>query len=283
MAYKAGLLDRDLPYQKALTEYLNLRTSTPIQLYTFTTEQVLQQFLEREKLELLLLGDEFEDWDGCCQTIVLTTQRERVDGVRFLFRYQNVDVLLNAITDRLQEKTNAPELADAFVAVYSPLGRCGKTMFSHRLCEKFENGLYVNWEGFSAQERKDTFGNWLLYCIISRNPECFSYMKEHALSDISPPEMIVEMRQIGYDDLKWFRDTIKSLKLYDGVVVDIGTMVICEWKMLQLFDRVYVPVLEDDISRKKIEEFERMYHQECGRDVSVQYLCVDQEMERYLR
>lgn len=49
MAYKVGLLDRDLPYQKALTEYLNLRTSTPIQLYTFTTEQVLQQFLEREK------------------------------------------------------------------------------------------------------------------------------------------------------------------------------------------------------------------------------------------
>ena len=84
MAYKAGLLDRDLPYQKALTGYLNLRTSTPIQLYTFTTEQVLQQFLEREKLELLLLGDEFEDWDGCCQTIVLTTQRERVDGGRCL-------------------------------------------------------------------------------------------------------------------------------------------------------------------------------------------------------
>ena len=58
MAYKVGMLDTDSAYQRAFMEYLNLRATIPIRLFTFTSEEALEQFCNQNTLDLLLVGDE---------------------------------------------------------------------------------------------------------------------------------------------------------------------------------------------------------------------------------
>ena len=43
-------------------EYLNLRATIPIQLYVFSNPAVYAAFREREKPELILVGDCYADW-----------------------------------------------------------------------------------------------------------------------------------------------------------------------------------------------------------------------------
>lgn len=87
MAYKVCLLDSDPAYQRALMEYLNLRATIPIQLYVFSNPAVYAAFREREKPELILVGDCYADWKDAedCPVLVLTTNREYIGRTQYFF------------------------------------------------------------------------------------------------------------------------------------------------------------------------------------------------------
>ena len=88
MAYKVCLLDSDPAYQRALMEYLNLRATIPIQLYVFSNPAVYAAFREREKPELILVGDCYADWKDAedCPVLVLTINREYIGRTQYFFR-----------------------------------------------------------------------------------------------------------------------------------------------------------------------------------------------------
>ena len=151
MAYKVCLLDSDPAFQRALMQYLNLRATIPIQLYVFSNPAVYAAFREREKPELILVGDCYADWKDAedCPVLVLTTNREYIGRTKYFFRYQSVEHLVETMLQMIGANQPCVTKTGMFYAVYSPLGRCGKTTFAKKLCERIGNSLYVNWEGIS--------------------------------------------------------------------------------------------------------------------------------------
>lgn len=290
MAYKVCLLDSDPAYQRALMEYLNLRSTIPIQLYVFSNPVVYMAFREQEKPELILVGDCYADWKDAedCPVLVLTANREYIGREHYFFRYQSVEQLVWTMMEMIQ--TNHPRVVESgmFYAVYSPLGRCGKTMFARSLCRIIEKSLYVNWEGISDTSDENGIGSWMLYCIKSRNPECLEYLQEHTVDRIPPPECFRDIRQMEVEDLQWFYQEVKNRQLYACVVFDIGGMALANYAVFGAFDRIFVPTLGDAVSQKKQVVFEQMLQQEYKNTENLQYVQlegqdVDQIAEMYVR
>ena len=152
-------------------EYLNLRATIPIQLYVFSNPAVYAAFREREKPELILVGDCYADWKDAedCPVLVLTINREYIGRTQYFFRYQSVEHLVETMLQMIGANQPCVTETGMFYAVYSPLGRCGKTTFAKKLCERIGNSLYVNWEGISECLDEKGIGSWMLYCMKSRN------------------------------------------------------------------------------------------------------------------
>ena len=205
MAYKVCLLDSDPAYQRALMEYLNLRATIPIQLYVFSNPAVYAAFREREKPELILVGDCYADWKDAedCPVLVLTTNREYIGRTQYFFRYQSVEHLVETMLQMIGANQPCVTETGMFYAVYSPLGRCGKTTFAKKLCERIGNSLYVNWEGISECLDEKGIGSWMLYCMKSRNEECLEYLQANAVASLPPPECAVtsNARPVAYSPL----------------------------------------------------------------------------------
>lgn len=280
MAYKVCLLDSDPAYQRALMEYLNLRATIPIQLYVFSSPTVYKAFREKEKPALILVGDSYVDSLSTeeCPVLVLTEKREYIGQEHYLFRYQNAEKLTEAMLAVIDKDKAYMLDRNTFLAVYSPLGRCGKTTFAKKLREQFSNGLYVNWEGVSEQSGDDGVGSWILYCMKSRNEECLEYLQEHLCRELPPPESFQDIRQIDVEDIRWLKQEMKKRQLYEGVVFDIGGMTLAGYAVLEAFDKVFVPVLKDDVSNRKIKVFEQMVQREQIDIPGLQYICRE-EME----
>lgn len=183
MAYKVCLLDSDPAYQRALMEYLNLRATIPIQLYVFSNPAVYAAFREREKPELILVGDCYADWKDAedCPVLVLTINREYIGRTQYFFRYQSVEHLVETMLQMIGANQPCVTETGMFYAVYSPLGRCGKTTFAKKLCERIGNSLYVNWEGISECLDEKGIGSWCIYCMKSRNENVWSICRQMRL------------------------------------------------------------------------------------------------------
>lgn len=272
MAYKVGMLDTDPAYQKSFMEYLNLRATIPIRLFTFSSPERLAEFQTQNSLDLLLVGDEMAQTEWNMPWLVLTKHREDGQRERYLFRYQSMDVIVRCILEDIEKNRTETEYVHAFFAVYSPLGRCGKTQYAKNLCARFEKSLYVNWEGISSEAAGDGQGSWLIYCMKSRNEECFRQLQVQKGESVPPPDSYQDIAQVEKGDLEWFRDTVKKKKIYDAVVFDIGSTVLCGYQVLEVFDRIYVPTLDDPVSKSKLKEFVRMYEQELGDASGLQYV-----------
>lgn len=264
MVYRVGLLDYDRAYQNALMNYCNLRSSACIQLVVFSEQEKLEQFLATNVLNLLLVGDEFSYFQANCPVVVLTKYREHTNASQYLFRYQNMEHLLSGIFSFIGGHSLQEIQSCVCFAVYSPLGRCGKTTYAKWLCSQYTRSLYVNWEGFyDAQSDKKT-GSYMLYCMKSRNEACFSVFEEQSVTEIGEPESIFDIRQVDAEDLRWFLDGLLKRKCYDCIVFDIGISVCSGFRIIDEFDRVLIPTLPDDISQRKLKDFERMLMQELG-------------------
>lgn len=264
MAYRVGLLDCDTEYQKALMEYLNLRAAKNVQLFVFSRAELLEQFLLTNVLSLLLVGDEFAGMRAECPVVVLTKYREYATFPQYIFRYQSAELLLNNLLQLLSQDEKQEVGTGLFLAVYSPLGRCGKTTYARWLCTQYASSLYVNWEGFSDAEKDRELGSQFLYCIKSRNESCFSLFEDEKPFEIVAPCGFQDIRQIEEKDLKWFREGLEKRKIYDCIVFDIGPTVLMDFSLFRQFDRVLIPILSDAVSKGKIRDFERMLRQETG-------------------
>lgn len=290
MAYKVCLLDSDPAYQRALMEYLNSRTTIPVQLYVFTIPATYMAFREKEKPQLILVGDAYADWKDPddCPVLVLTGNRELIGQPKYFFRYQSVERLVEVIQQILSMNQRYVVNSGMFYAVYSPLGRCGKTTFSKSLCRQFTDSLYVNWEGISEMADEDELGSWILYCIKSRNEECLTYLQTHAVTSLPPPDCFEDIRQIEKEDLIWFREEVRKRQLYESVVFDIGGMVLASYRVLEAFDRIFVPTLSDAVSLRKQEVFGQMLRRNYEHMENLQYVQLEGQdadcvVEMYMR
>lgn len=270
MAYTVGLLDSDVGYGQALMEYINMRAKVPIRLSFFSDPERLREYLRTNSMSLLLVGEAWRQIEADCRVLVLTEQREKVEREDVIFRYQNVNQVLTEILKYLHLEEVHKGDTPRFFAVLSPVKRCGKSTLSKLLCDHLGNCLYVDWQGFSSETGDSELGARFLYCMKSRNEEMGNVLERiitHDCMQVPSSRDYRDLRQLDQEDLGWFREFLK--RRGDGIcaVFDVEDTVLHDLNILREFDQIYMPYLESDMSKKKVENWKGFITAEIGETI----------------
>ena len=160
------------------------------------------------------------------------------------------------------------------IAVYSPVGRCGKTSLALRVIgtEAYGKWLYVGLEDYSFfAEEEDTFFYYVKEREENRVLEWMARCGGRIPSAGSP----FDSRQMNREDAQWLHLVLNKSESYRGAVWDIGTGVLSDPEFFLVFDALLVPYLSEEKAMAKRSRFERLLRMHGLEDVLEQVRFVD--------
>lgn len=257
MSYRIGILNQDKKYSYGLMEYLN-NTEYHFKAITFSGELPLRDYLRTQKLEFLLIDEEFESLDIDVPTIYVSEQREDAkEG--YIYKYQSMNAIAKKLLSYMKKEQVDYQKLRVY-GVYSPLGRCGKTTIAKEICKHHRNSLYINMEEYPEEVDTSTNSEVFIYYLANYNPEVLNLITQlkedfRGNKSILGVNFYQDLRHISKSNISWFLDMLKANMDFKRVVFDIGQGVLMDIDILSCFDRVIVPTLSDEISLKKLQLF----------------------------
>ena len=279
-----AICDLEEAYACNLTEYMNERKSTPFDVQAFTNLDSLSEFAAKHHIELLLIStqamcDEVKKLD--IDRIVILSEGELPEHALSepqVYKYQSSDNLIAEVMNYYAASVPCPQpavfagtaLKTELVAVYSPLGRLGKTTFALTLGEilaEKKKVLYVNLEDYHGFEGVFTSAcradlSDLIYFARQKEGNIIYKLNGmiqtfHNLDYIPPAFSPCDLRDVGYEEWIWFLREVGLSGEYDILILDLGYQVDEVYQLLRQCSRIYMPVLEDTISKSKLLQFEK--------------------------
>lgn len=264
MNYKIGICDTDAHYSVSLMEYINMHADIPFQCAAFSNVRAIREYAERSRLDLLLL-DENMECDLGLPCVRMTDAQVEAGSMAYISKYQRIDDIVAQIVHILGLQYGEVQSGLKIYGVYSPLGRCGKTSFAMGICERYRDGLYIGLEEYcgvpeeiltGVQNQSEHF--W--YFLFNKNEEvlhCIDAAPKlgSGFTMLCGTGCYQDYRLLSAEHIKWLCDVLRGRSGFRRVVFDIGTGVLTEMNILNCFDCVFLPVLEDPVSRQKINHF----------------------------
>ena len=286
-----GILDEEVYYAEHLAAFLGRYQKWKVQ--AFTWQGVLTDYLENGRLDLIA-GTDKEVMLQLLSTypeIVMVWLTDQVirrsslkpeeRGLYPVFRYQSASVIGQSIREITGQCRTVRTEGKKMLAIYSPVGRCGKTTFALRLARKETYGslLYIGMEDYSFLDMEEG-KNEVLYDIKERN-------EKQMIQEIMQCEGILlsayspfDMRSISAEDIRWLRLLLEQSD-YTGAIFDLGTGMVKNFQILSEFDRVIVPYLPDEKSLSKRKKWEWILKQQGlhGMEDRILYMNMEDEVE----
>ncbi len=269
MGYKIGLCDKDIGYTRGVMEYINKQIDSPVRVAAFSSEDALEEYLKDNSLDLIVLGEEKNIIEANVPIVRISEKKGRHKSI---FKYQNGEEILGQILEILKEKELQKQMTSFFYAVYSPVGRCGKTNFSLGLCNLFKDSLYINFEAYSGIDKKELSyiaeaGDKFIYYLVSQNNHILELLDSIPMSKsgfkvVSGNTALDVVTQITKEDIRWFYRLLKENGSYKCIIFDMGCCGLADMGILGEFQKVYIPILEDKTSKIKLESFNNIMEQE---------------------
>lgn len=265
---RIGLVDGDI-YSINLMKYINEHFDD-MKIYVFSGEEALENYLKDNGIEGIIICDErVLDKERFSEYKVLNLTRNKNEGIKSdntlnkgfcasLYKYQSLDLIHDNILQIFGLKDEGSTSANLFTGIYSPIGRSGKTKLAIDLCNQMTNAVYIGWETFSGmnndEETSDIY-NKFMYYLAEKNVKILSLL-EKAKADnyryLRGNYSFCDVKCIDKEMLLWLKELIKENDNQIGLVFDVGLNSICDYRILETMDKVYVPIVGDEISRRKI-------------------------------
>lgn len=269
LEYRIGICDEDYHYVVNLMEYINSHRIGGLKLVAFSSLQAVVEYLEKNYLDGLLVGQVRGDTkpyideilEGHNGIILIPISVDMTADEGYLYKYQSAQAIASYILDRLNVSLVPQSVQDkAFYAVYSPIGRCGKTSLAKGLSIRYRGALYVALEEFGTREG---LSEDILYHIVCENTRLHSLMEklkpnEYGFREIKGILSYMDIRQLSKDNFQWFKEQLLIGGNYDKVIFDIGGAVLSDLNILQVMDRIYVPVIEEEEAMEKLQAFKEL-------------------------
>ena len=270
------ICDKEARYAKGLGDNLSERNEFAFKVYTFTEEAQLSSFMETHKIDVLLIDEAFTREQRKCfqaeQNFVLTKEscKDLDENEVEIFKFQCADAILAEVLETYLRKSNVTILkkfkkqSKKILAVYSPIHRVGKTTFAMALSKelgKEKKTLYLNLEGYSSlREEEKNLGD-LMYYLGQEQEDLGARLsmltrRRESLEYIAPMPMITDLKEITVNEWKHLLQRILEESIYENLVLDLDECVDGFFEILQLCDWVYMPVLEEESSQRKVCSFE---------------------------
>lgn len=276
-----AVCDTDKEYACNFAEYLNSKKKLPFQAEAFTDVDKLCHYAGKNPPEILLISE--SDMDSQVEKlntenmILLSDEKEKEGNHKYVYKYQSADSVIREVMEYYTQNAALFSMAArglSIIGVYSPLGRCGKTLFAltaGQLLGEKKSVLYVSMEDYAGfeelfhQEYERNMSD-LFYNIRCGEPKLLLYLQsmiQHfgKLDYIPPAASPEDMRDIRFEEWLKFFDLIRMGNSYEVLILDIGSSVDQLFKVLSLCSRIYMPVLEDRMSQCKITQFKKLIKQ----------------------
>lgn len=263
--HKIAICDPEVDFTFGLMNYINGQPDNPCMALAFTSEDNLNQYLKENKVELLIVDDhttmQLPDW----LPVLWLSDGEDMLHKECLLKYQSVDQIIPKILNSISQHTQLNKIRDpsacTIYGIYSPVGRCGKTNLAKAICMEMEEpSLYIGMEEYSSFSNVKSDSAELLYYIKQKDDKILSRILSFVIEEgkcnmIPSPESYLDIRELDYEDMRWFLQILKESGVYYRIVFDLGTGSLMDYQIFNLFDKIYVPILDDSIAQIKKEHF----------------------------
>ena len=273
------ICDREIRYANGLGENIAEREDLAVKVYVCSSFEHVLELEQAKKIHIFIVDEEItyaqRTQIGANQVFVLARGRVADLGEEewAIGKYQCADEIIRQVfefyVDRTKEnvmRSMNKERARLF-AVYSPIRRIGKTSFAMALGRagaKSKKVLYLNLEEYAgmdiAQNADLNLGD-LLYYLRQGNGNLGirlqSAVKENeGLDMVTPIPIVLDLKEVTWEEWEALITELVENSLYEMVVLDVGESVQGLFPLLEMCDRVYMPVLEDEISRRKLKQYQ---------------------------
>lgn len=304
------ICDKELRYANGLGENVLTRGELALRVHTCSTLDSLKQLSEERELHILIIDEAFAYEErsevGAEQTFVLTKDGcvDLGDEEQEVEKYQSADRILSVVFSAYYEKTSQSILKSvkktkqSLLAVYSPIHRVGKTTFALALGReraKKEKTLYLNLEEYPDVEGRFTraegsnLGDLLYYLRQEEGNvamRLFSMIGKMGELDYVPPILTSrDLKEVSYEEWSTLLMRLLTGSAYETIILDLSESVQGLFSLLQLCDRIYMPILDDEISKKKLNQYEQNLHQLGlhGLEEATHRFVIPGDMEAYVK
>ncbi len=259
----------------------------PYEWHIFTEGSKLCAYLAGQKAALLLISESMAHgmlrfrendrvWKAVDSCILLVDKAPGIQqaGWSMVSRYQSIPFLMKKImkiyaaTAKTEKKGNVEKGEMEMIGIYSPCGRCGKTSLALAMSEelsKEKSTLLLNMEWCSGfGKRFDRIYEQDLSDILCDIEEQRAHLSERLTAlivknrDVSYVPPLRNQEDIWATDKEVWKELITLIREetgYEALICDFGQGVRGLYELLEMCDRVLVPVYPDALSKAKTEEF----------------------------
>ena len=273
------ICDREIRYANGLGENISEREDLAVKVYVCSSFEHVLELEQAKKIHIFIVDEEItyaqRTQIGANQVFVLARGKVADLGEEewAIGKYQCADEIIRQVFEFYVDRTKENVMRcmnkerARLVAVYSPIHRVGKTTFALALgreCAKSKKVLYLNLEEYAGMEvSQDTNMNLgdLLYYLRQGNGNLGirlqAAVKEQEGLDVVPPiPVVLDLKEVTWEEWEALITQLLENSLYEMVVLDVGESVQGLFPLLELCDRVYMPVLDDEISRRKVKQYQ---------------------------
>lgn len=271
---KIGVLDSEQEYVTKLSAYLQRYGGMRWEVSAFTNEDTLKSYLQKRKLDVLMGTNQRQlmnvKADDCVARLFLVEEsdgenmleadKEWKKNIYVAYRFQSAKKIGQCLEGVIRQEQLVTSMGIPMVAMYSPVGRCGKTSL---LLDMVDSGTYGRWiyigmEDYSSFVAEDCLGTdeFWYYLKEKKREQLLNYIQE-VKGVVGSGTSYFDLRRIDRKDIGWMREVLKDSD-YRGVVFDIGSGVLQSVEFLKGFDYWLVPYVEEEIAKRKSENMKRL-------------------------
>lgn len=302
--------DKELRYADGLSENISVRSELALRVYICTRLDSVKRLKEEQKIHILIVDEAFTHEERAEmeaeQTFVLTkdTCQDLGEKENEIYKFQSADKILAIVFETYCEQSGNSILKTIkkqkrkLIAVYSPIHRIGKTTFAIALgneLAKVGKTLYLNLEEYAdvggrfVKAEGRNLGD-LLYYMRQESKDAalrISTMAQQMENlDYIPPFLLsADLKQVSLEEWKNLLQLILEETIYEAIILDLGESIQGLTEILQFCDTIYMPVLEDEISRHKVRRFHEGLRQMQleGLEDKIQEFTAADDVETYVR
>lgn len=273
-AVKVCIYDEEENYARQLSALLNRRGEGRLNAIAVTNIDSFWEYMGTRQIDILLAAN----WELLCQVrqwkedIYILWLREEepypaigreIPTIASISRYAGVRRIYQMVEGAAAQLFKMTECGVLVAAVYSPVGRCGKTQFALEIAQNPDRKwIYIGMEDYGCVWRPDISGNpagegdAFIYFVKERKREKLYQVIEECNGIVPSAFSPFDSKTLDRQDWEWLMEAMRAYTGCGGVLFDVGTGILQELAWLFLFDIIIVPYLQEKQALGKREKFE---------------------------
>lgn len=276
-----AICDTEKQYAIKLMEAFCEKKNFGFQIHAFSAVKELELFAARTRIEILLIpgrimSESIHQFD-IGKVILLSDGEvyEELSDYESIYKYQSAEHIIKEVLCCCAEY--ARPVAGMYYGkkefevhgIYSPIGRCGKSALAEGLAGAFgkrKKTLLLDLQSYNAwEEQLGQEELWDLADIIyflRQGKQTFLYklgsiVRNKELYDcILPMKAPADLKSVTLAEWSELLEKLAVDSDYQVVVIDFGQDICGLFRLLSQCTKVYMPVLSDSDSQRKVENFE---------------------------